>query len=96
MSSKEEADETKRLYNRYQKVQEEGDEADAQKYAEKQEQLLGSDEYRRYEIFEMSKDEINSYDEMMAEAADKDDEAMYKQMKFEVIKEMVEEMRKEE
>ena len=93
---KEEADETKRLYNRYQKVQEEGDEADAQKYAEKQEQLLGSDEYRRYEIFEMYKDEINSYDEMMAEAADKDDEAMYKQMKFEVIKEMVEEMRKGE
>lgn len=93
---KEEADETKRLYNRYQKVQEEGDEADAQKYAEKQEQLLSSDEYRRYEIFEMYKDEINSYDEMMAEAADKEDEAMYKQMKFEVIKEMVEEMRKGE
>ena len=57
---------------------------------------MGSDEYRRYEIFEMYKDEINSYDEMMAEAADKDDEAMYKQMKFEVIKEMVEEMRKGE
>ena len=93
---KAEADETKRLYNRYQKAQEEGEEADAQKYAEKQEQLLGSDEYRRYEIFQEYKDDINSYDEMMADASDKDEEAMYKQMKFEVIREMVEEMRKGE
>ena len=87
---KDEADETKRLLRKYENADNEG----VLGMAEKIDFLYNSDEYKRYLIYDEYKDDINAYQEMIKEATNKDDKRQYEREMYDIIKEMLLQMKK--
>ena len=86
---KDEADETKRLLRKYENAENEG----VLGMAEKVDFLMNSDEYRRYEIYEEYKDDIDAYREMIQDSNDRYEKKDLERELYGVIKEMLARMK---
>lgn len=64
--------------------------------AEKVDFLYNSDEYRRYEIYEDFKDDITAYQDMIKESVDKDEKRQLEREMYDIIKEMLSQMKKKD
>jgi hypothetical protein len=86
---KDEADETKRLLRKYENAENEG----VMGMAEKVDFLMNSDEYRRYEIYEEYKDDVDAYREMIQDTNDREEKKELEREMYGVIKEMLARMK---